>query len=424
MSAFGGPEIAESSVIFNIDAKDYRSYDGRENLLTYSEQMDNSLVWSPINATVTGGAAIAPDGTLTADLYKPNVAGVAGARRLMQNVTMTIGSIYTVSFYLKYSGVRYVVFGIYDDVNNNCGGGFDLVSGTVTGTGGVGTNYSASDASIQDVGGGWFRCSVRTNCGGTAASAVHFYNSSTAYTSGSIYLESYGDGTSGVCIWGAQLENGPDLGDYVKTLDSEVTRSNTAYNTANTTDVATLSSSVTYDVSNGTFALNGTNGYITLSTSYSTTDAPFTMGGWFNLTANTGNQMCLMGASGTGPTGGGLCFVYNPGYANAVYVLTYDASGNQVPAAVTSTKMVPGEWYNIVVTHDDTAVRIYVNANLEYTRASTGYTPWTVDPIRIGINRIYYPFYGEVSNAFLYNRALTDDEIRKNFIALRGRHGI
>ena len=40
---------------------------GSENLLTYSEEMDNAI-WIKAGLTVTNNAAIAPDGTLTADL--------------------------------------------------------------------------------------------------------------------------------------------------------------------------------------------------------------------------------------------------------------------------------------------------------------------------------------------------------------------
>ena len=45
----------------------------RYNLLTYTEQFDNG-VWSKDNATITTNAAVAPDGTTTADLFVENAS--------------------------------------------------------------------------------------------------------------------------------------------------------------------------------------------------------------------------------------------------------------------------------------------------------------------------------------------------------------
>jgi hypothetical protein len=46
------------------------------------------------------------------------------------------------------------------------------------------------------------------------------------------------------------------------------------------------------------------------------------------------------------------------------------------------------------------------------------------DPLHIGHRGSYRSLNMEISNFMLYNRSLTDAEIRQNFNALRGRYGI
>ena len=76
------------------------------NLLTYSEQLDNAI-WgkpaSPVAPVVTANAALAPDGSLTADLV--TFAG-ATTHPVIQEITVpsfTVGDTYTASMYLKTS---------------------------------------------------------------------------------------------------------------------------------------------------------------------------------------------------------------------------------------------------------------------------------------------------------------------------------
>lgn len=67
------------------------------NLLTYSEQFDNSY-WTKADITVTANAAVAPNGTTTADLLSPTTAD-AYLRQL--SLSFTAGQTYTASIYLK-----------------------------------------------------------------------------------------------------------------------------------------------------------------------------------------------------------------------------------------------------------------------------------------------------------------------------------
>jgi hypothetical protein len=89
---------------------------------------------------------------------------------------------------------------------------FDLASGTVT-------SSTSEDEGMIDCGNGWYRCwiSSTTAASGTTRVRVNLIDDETA-----IYL---GDGTSGLYIWGAQLEAGAFPTSYIPTTTAAVTRS-------------------------------------------------------------------------------------------------------------------------------------------------------------------------------------------------------
>ncbi len=86
---------------------------------------------------------------------------------------------------------------------------FDLLSGTANGTG----------ASIQNYGNGWYRCSVTYD--GAGASVANGLVGVPTSGGGVSYT---GNGTSGIYVWGAQLETGSVATSYIPTTTGSVTR--------------------------------------------------------------------------------------------------------------------------------------------------------------------------------------------------------
>ena len=172
---------------------------GRENQILYSQDFSNAA-WSKGSHTIVSNAAVAPDGTTTADKLvadnglDPSVANSSG---VFQNRTIPT-SLYNISVYAKaaeFTSIRfrenYVVGSLLT---------IDLTDGSITGGG---SQYS--DAKAVSVGNGWYRISF-------------FYNQTTGnpakYT---LRCADTGDGTSGVYIWGYQQEQGLVATDYIET---------------------------------------------------------------------------------------------------------------------------------------------------------------------------------------------------------------
>jgi hypothetical protein len=89
-------------------------------------------------------------------------------------------------------------------------------------TGVVGTVAAGATASIENAGNGWYKCKV-SGLSNTSSNimVINVGNSDTGTGSGYSYL---GNGTSGIFIWGAQLEVGAYATSYIPTLGASVTR--------------------------------------------------------------------------------------------------------------------------------------------------------------------------------------------------------
>ncbi|MGZ5029017.1 MAG: phage head spike fiber domain-containing protein [Methylobacter sp.] len=186
------------------------------NLLKYSEQFDNAA-WTKGNTTITANAITAPDGTSTADKLVENTTASV-QHYTQQNYTgFTAGTQYTFSCFIKAAErtklqlqFNTAAFGVYVQY------GFDIVNGTVS-TILAGTN---SYGTISNIGNGWYKCSITAQATvtttGQGVIILHNASDSATYT---------GDGTSGLYIWGVQLEVGNYATSYIPTTTAAVTRS-------------------------------------------------------------------------------------------------------------------------------------------------------------------------------------------------------
>lgn len=184
-------------------------YDGKtvakaeENLLIRSQEFDNAA-WNKAASSVSANVATAPDGTTTADKIVESSTNETHA--IFQSVG-NVGSVYTVSVYVKADGRNFVLIG-----NTQHAVSVDLTTGVVS----VATGSFISTGS-QDAGNGWWRVYFTVT---VALQQWIIYTSIDGVFANRTYL---GDGTSGVLVWGAQLEQRSSVTAYTATTTQPIT---------------------------------------------------------------------------------------------------------------------------------------------------------------------------------------------------------
>ncbi|MDC1406615.1 hypothetical protein N8314_03610 [Akkermansiaceae bacterium] len=174
------------------------------NLLTYSEDFSNDVMWLKSDFTVSSNSGVSPDGNVNADkLISSN-----GTSSLRGQGTFTFldNSTNTISVYAKKGiGDFFTIRGAFFDTNFQIG--FDLENGT-----------SQVGGEIYDAGNGWYRCSVSWTLSNIDTNGYfYFYSSSTlGGVDGVIGNEFY--------MWGAQLEALPYATSYIPTSGTTATR--------------------------------------------------------------------------------------------------------------------------------------------------------------------------------------------------------
>ena len=177
------------------------------NLLKYSEDFSDTTLWATNGAIITN-AAIAPDGTLSADHLQET--SISSAHGKFQGFDITAGT-YTRSIYAKAAERSWFYVKQYDGVSNS-GAWFNLTAGT------VGTVQAGMTAAMEPAGDGWFKCSI-TN---TTSASTERAQYGVATNNGAFsYVGTTG---LGVYIWGAQFTESTKPLPYVKTLDVAVTK--------------------------------------------------------------------------------------------------------------------------------------------------------------------------------------------------------
>jgi hypothetical protein len=179
----------------------------RTNSVVFSEQFDNAA-YTKSETSVTANAIVSPDGNTSADFIIPSVT--SGLHSVSLGGASVSSGTHTLSVFAK-KGVYKNLLVWLDGHSGGVGVNLDTLA--------VFRDANNSGYKIEDYGNGWVRISV--TCTVVVSSPPNFYiydNSATPAISWA------GNGTDGLYMWGAQLEEGSYSTSYIPTLSAASTR--------------------------------------------------------------------------------------------------------------------------------------------------------------------------------------------------------
>jgi len=198
----------------------------------------------------------------------------------------------------------------------------------------------------------------------------------------------------------------------------------------------TLTNGPTFNGSvGGNIVIDGSDDYVIFSTAnFPSGNSPFTLQLYVRNTS--GNNQSIIGY-GRDQVGGNTCPVMYFNSTNKIS-LSFGSNTGLIEGTTTTTN---GVWYNACITYNSTQLRVYVNGVLENTVSYTAGNAILDNAVNgsngalgclfsgfgnvgSGGTKRYGTFNGSIASVLVYNRALLDAEVARNFNATRRRYGI
>jgi len=185
----------------------------------------------------------------------------------------------------------------------------------------------------------------------------------------------------------------------------------------------TLLNGVSYEsTNNGTLVFNGTDQYSSVpqSATNNITSNQITFGGWcFPTISNKYQHILVKNVNESRQYG---MWLSQNGTSQIFRNLNGVVSQGNVSI---STNWGVNVWNYIILVYNGSTIKIYLNGNEVFSEAATGNIVTTDSNVNIGgePSQAFF-FSGKISNAILYNQALSASQVTQNFNALRGRYGI
>ena len=427
MGVYGGPNVSESGLVLALDGANYKSFKGEPttNLTRNSRDFSGTAYASddewvssePTRLTKTYISSIVTPIGNGATLIQES--GSNGYHHLSRWGGTDESGALSLSCYVfpLTSDITDFVIGMLGDSNNQIS--FNLNTRAIT----YGPGISNRDAFITPVVGfdGWYRVGANIEGRGGGWVGCIGYTTSAAYT-----------GTSGnkkCYITGIQYE--------FKTTPTMFTEAQTTRGTtvatgggwadlSGTGNNGTLVNGVRESSDNlGSLLFDGTNDYVSVGVANNPTQQ-ITLESWINPNRIPSTGTIRGGAISGDPNHYlGILDSIDGGATHSLHFALQTSSGR--PGSVVGN--IPRNvWSHIVGTYDGARMKAYLNGVMVYDVALTGTISgsgnWVIGCYQPAPTDGTHNFDGKISNAKIYNRALTAAEVRQNFNAIRSRYGI
>jgi hypothetical protein len=220
--------------------------ESRTNLLQRSEEFGDTY-WEKVRATISADQTASPTGETTADKLINDTTASNNHRVDRGTLSLNLNTVYTVSVFAKASEYSGLALGV-DPSSPTTGVQFSL-----SGSGSVTAQNAGYTGTIQNFGNGWFRCTATFTSSSTVPNhRLYMYVGQNGTT-----FSYTGDGTSGIFIWGVQLEAGSFPTSYIPTTTASVVRS------ADVCSITGANFTSFYNQPEGTFLSNSSQPFIT-----------------------------------------------------------------------------------------------------------------------------------------------------------------